>query len=260
MPKPVSYSIEGQGKTILFIHGFCETKEIWHYFKNYFTNSYQVLCIDLPGFGGSIGLEKNTSIEAMSGALHDTLQHLNIEKPVLVGHSLGGYVALAYAEQYPNDLAGICLFHSTAFEDASEKKENRNKTIEYVKNHGVDAFCNPFVPGLFFHKRRAELKSQIDFVLQMARKTSLSSILETTAAMRDRKERIGVLKNIKIPVSFIIGKEDTAVTFDKSIAQCHLAKNSQALFLAETGHMGMLEREQECADFLSGFLKDIFKS
>ncbi len=254
----LSYSSEGQGKPLVFIHGFCETKEIWHYFKNYFTRGFQVICLDLPGFGGSGGLGEQTSIELMATKVHSTLKHLEVANPILIGHSLGGYVALAYAEMYPNELSGLCMFHSTAFEDVPEKKENRNKTIEYVEKHGVDAFCNPFVPGLFFHRNREDLKEQIQYVLQIARQTKLESIVNTTKAMRDRKDRTEVLSQIKVPVSYIIGKEDTAVTIDKSISQCHLAAQSQVLFLGQTGHMGMFERERECADFLLGFIHAIY--
>jgi pimeloyl-ACP methyl ester carboxylesterase len=248
------YTVQGKGKPVVFIHGFCETSEIWARFTPFFTPHFQVICVDLPGFGKSEGLGYETSMERMAFLLKETLDTANIEKPVLIGHSLGGYVALAYAEMFPESLAGFCLFHSTAFEDAPEKKENRNKTIEYVEKYGVDAFCNPFVPGLFFHKRRESLKPEIEETLVIARQTSLDSIVNTTKAMRDRKERIEVLENSTVPVAFIVGKDDTAVTFDKSLAQCHLPKQSQTLFLSETGHMGMFERPEECAKFLKGFI------
>ena len=107
MTPTLSYSSEGQGKTLVFIHGFCETTEIWHYFKNYFTRGYQVICVDLPGFGGSKGIGNETSIENFAAHLHITLKSIGVENPILIGHSLGGYVALAYAEMYPGKLAGI---------------------------------------------------------------------------------------------------------------------------------------------------------
>jgi pimeloyl-ACP methyl ester carboxylesterase len=255
----LAYSIEGIGNPIVFIHGFCETKEIWTYFKKYFHPNFQTVCVDLPGFGDSPILEKECSIPAMARCLKKTIDNLHLEKIVLVGHSLGGYVALSYAELFPEKVAGICLFHSTAFEDTPEKKENRNKTIEYVKKHGVEAFCNPFVPGLFFHKRRALLKNDIEKVLQIAKKTQLSVVVDTTLAMRDRKDQTTLLQNMKIPVGFIVGKEDTAVPLERSLAQCHLADESHVLFLAETGHMGMFEREKECALFLRGICEGIFR-
>lgn len=255
----LAYSVEGIGNPIVFIHGFCETQEIWTDFRQIFNTNFLTISVDLPGFGLSAPLEKECSIPAMAQCLKNTIDHLQLEKIVLVGHSLGGYVALSFAELFPENVAGICLFHSTAFEDTPEKKENRNKTIEYIKKHGVEAFCNPFVPGLFFHKRRSLLKNEIENVLGIAKKTAISVVIETTLAMRDRKDQTALLQNLKIPVCFIVGKEDSAVPLERSFAQCHLAAESHVLFLAETGHMGMFERKKECVLFLKGFCEGIFR-
>ncbi len=194
----------------------------------------------------------------MASLVHKTLDHLKIEKPVIIGHSLGGYVTVAFAEMFPSSLSGFCFFHSSAFEDTPESKEKRIKTAEYVKNHGVDSFSIPFVPGLFFQKRREELKASIDFATEIARKMTVDNIVNTIYAMRDRKERIEFLKETSLPVAFIIGKEDTAVTIDKSLAQCHLPNRSSVLFLGQTAHMGMFEREIETALFLKGFINQSF--
>lgn len=257
MTDTLAYVREGAGFPIVFVHGFCETKAIWQDFKHHFTPNFDVIRVDLPGFGESPSLGNGTSIENMAILLANTLNELQVQRPLLVGHSLGGYVILALAEQTPDLFSGLCIFHSTAFADPQEKKENRNKTIDYVEKHGVDAFCNPFVPGLFFHKRRAELKGKIDYVLQIARQTTLESIVRTTKAMRDRKDRTHVLESLQTPIAFIAGKEDTAVPVGKILEQCAVPKHSQVLFLSETGHMGMYERESESAKFLIGFAESL---
>lgn len=251
----LNYTREGQGKTIVFLHGFCESIQIWDFFKPYFIGGYEVVCLDLPGHGKSEGLGYETTIEKIAFQVNETLDSLQIAKPIIIGHSLGGYVGLAYAEMYPEKLAGLCLFHSSAFADAPEKKENRNKTIDYVEKHGVEAFSNPFVPNLFFHKRREILKEKIEYATQIARKMTVENIANATRAMRDRKETLEVLKESKVPIAFIVGKEDSAVTLNKSLEQCQLPSISHTLFLGETGHMGMFERPEECKSFLSGFLK-----
>ena len=248
----------GKGKTIVFIHGFCESTEIWTSYAKHFEDSYNVVCIDLPGHGKSAGLGDKTTIDLMADLVHKTLTHLELDKPVIIGHSLGGYVTVAFAEKFPEALAGFCFFHSSAFEDTPETKEKRIKTAEYVKNHGVDSFSIPFVPGLFFQKRREELKTSIDFATEIARKMTTENIVNTIYAMRDRKERIEFLKETALPVAFIVGKEDTAVTIDKSLAQCHLPKQSSVLFLGQTAHMGMFEREKETVLFLKGFINQAF--
>jgi pimeloyl-ACP methyl ester carboxylesterase len=247
--------VEGQGSPIVFIHGFCESLHIWDFFIPHFTAQHLVIRIDLPGHGQSAGLGYETSVEKMAFQLKETLDSLHMGPPVLVGHSLGGYVALAYAEMFPDHIKGLCLFHSTAFEDSPEKKENRNKTIEFVEKHGVEPFTAPFVPGLFFHKRRELMKEKIDFAIEIARQMNKENIISTIGAMRDRKNRIDVLKELRVPFALIAGKDDTAVTLDKSIEQCHLALQSHVLFLGETAHMGLFEREEACKNFLSGFFK-----
>ncbi len=244
---------EGKGKPVVFLHGFCESLHIWDFFCPAFIPHYSVIRVDLPGHGETEGLGYETSMEKMAFYLKETLDTLHIEKPVLIGHSLGGYVALAYAEMFGTDISGLCLFHSSAFEDSPEKKENRNKTIEFVEKHGVEAFTTPFVPGLFSHKRRDLFKDKIQFAIEIAQKMKKEDIVSSIAAMRDRKERLHVVEEIQVPVAFIVGKDDTAVPLDKSLEQCKLPQQSHVLFLGETAHMGMFEREKECQRFLLGF-------
>lgn len=253
----LNYTVKGQGMPIVFIHGFCESLQIWESFSPTFESNFQVIYIDLPGHGKSKGLGYETSVDKMAFQVKETLNSLNIKKALLVGHSLGGYVTIAFADMFPEMLLGICFFHSSAFEDTPEKKENRNKTMDYVEKHGVDAFSIPFVPGLFFHKHREQLKEHIDFATQIARKMNKEDIINTIRAMRDRKDRAHVLEEIQVPVAFIVGKEDSAVPLNKSLEQCALAPKSQVLFLGETSHMGMFERKTDCQTFLKGFLDAI---
>ncbi len=258
MDNLLNFTSSGKGKTIVFLHGFCESSEIWEPFVQPFTKDYHIVCIDLSGHGKSIGLGTSTTIEGMAELVNKTIVSVTSDKFILVGHSLGGYVTIAYAEKFPETLAGFCFFHSSAYSDAPDKKENRNKTAEYVKKHGVEAFSNPFVPGLFFGRRKEELNESISFATKIALKMKAENIVNTILAMRDRKERINVLEETILPVAFIVGKDDTAVPFEKSLAQCHLPKQSSVLFLAQTGHMGMFERKIECTLFLKGFFDQVF--
>lgn len=257
MLQPLHFTVRGQGTPIVFIHGFCESLEIWEDFTLPFELNYQVIKVDLPGHGQSKGLGYETSVDKMAFQVKETLDSLNIQKALLVGHSLGGYVTVAFADMFPERLLGFCFFHSSAFEDTPEKKENRNKTMDYVEKHGVDAFSIPFVPGLFFHKRRDELKISIDYATQIARKMVKEDVVNTIRAMRDRKNRATILEEAKFPVAFIVGNEDSAVPLNKSLEQCTLPFRSHALFLRETSHMGMFERKQECQTFLKGFFDSV---
>ncbi len=246
----------GKGKNVVFLHGFCESKEIWSELAEGLKDNYRIIALDLPGFGDNGYNEHDTSsIENMAKAVHDSLVLLKVDTCVLIGHSLGGYVALALAKLYPKLVQGLGLFHSTAFADSEEKKEARNKTARYLLEYGVKSFIEPFVPALFYSRRRKELASSIEQVIQIGLKTPQETIVAVTYAMRDRESQIELLKQLEVPVLFIIGKEDTAVTLDKSLEQCHLPKQSLCLFLEETGHQGMFERPQESLAAIKGFLQ-----
>lgn len=258
MENLLNFTSHGKGKTIVFLHGFCESTEIWDHFIQSFIKEYHVVCIDLPGHGKSAGLGENTTIDSITNLVNKTILSITSDKVILVGHSLGGYVTIAYADKFSTHLAGFCFFHSSAYEDSQEKKENRNKTAEYVEKHGVEAFSNPFVPGLFYGPRKEELKESIIYATKIALKMKSENIVNTILAMRDRKERTKVLEQTNLPVAFIVGKDDTAVPLEKSLAQCHLPKQSTVLFLAKTGHMGMFERKIECSLFLKGFFGQVF--
>ena len=171
----------------------------------------------------------------------------------MIGHSLGGYVGLAFAEKYEHYLAGMGLFHSTAFADTEDKKENRLKAIEFIERHGVKVFAESFVAPLFSLKNRDLFKTEIKELTEVAAAASEIGVVETTKAMRNRPDRIAVLKNCAVPILFVVGKLDGVITLDKSLEQCHVPKHSIVHFLEGVGHMGMIENKAETLKIMSSF-------
>jgi len=249
----LEYNDTGHGFPLILLHGFCESRTLWKYCEKELAAHYRVITPDLPGFGESRLEEPTVSMEYFAEQINSLLDNLKIEKCVMVGHSLGGYVMLAFAEKYESRLAGIGMFHSTAFADTEEKKENRNKTIDFILKHGVPMFAESFVPPLFSLKNRELFKSEIRELIHTASNSSEAGVIETTKAMRDRKDRTDVLKTVKIPVLFVVGKLDSAVPLEKSMEQCHLPKHSIVHFLESTGHMGMIEKKSETIKILYHF-------
>jgi pimeloyl-ACP methyl ester carboxylesterase len=190
----------------------------------------------------------------MADKINELLIHLGIEQCVIIGHSLGGYVSLAFAEKYEHKLKGLGLFHSTAFPDSAEKRKTRNKTIEFLEKHGVEAFASSFVPPLFYPPNRELLKAAIQRQIEIVCSTAKESIIAAVKAMRDRKSRIDVLKKIKAPVLFIIGEEDTSVPLDASLEQAALPAKSVKHILSGAAHMGMFERKDETLKIVEDFL------
>ena len=255
--KTLAYTQRGSGsKHLIFIHGFCENQTIWKDFIPHFSDSYQVITLDLGGFGESqYLLPQSCSIETLAEQVADLLQSLHISKANFVAHSLGGYVALALAEKYPALIESLCLFHSTALADSPEKKATRNKVIEFVQKVGVSQYIESFVSPLFYTKRLTELSEKVKFLEEIGKKTPLKTILAVVAAMRDRKNRLGVVKNANFPILYIIGKEDGAVSWESYKEQIQINSQIQSLILEETGHMGMFERPKETIEAIKRFLE-----
>jgi pimeloyl-ACP methyl ester carboxylesterase len=240
---------------VILIHGFCENKSLWTSFQEYLSNNYRVICPDLPGFGDSPLKKKDITIEYMAEKIHDLLKALSIEKCVMIGHSLGGYVTLAFAEKYESKLYGFGLFHSTAFADSPEKRKTRNKTVDFIEKHGPAAFGESFVAPLFYEPNRVILKDTIRSLINEVAKTSKEGIIAATLAMRDRKSRSDVLQDCSVPVLFIIGEQDTAVPLEVSLELASMPAKVIKHILPDTSHMGMFEKEEETKRIVEEFLE-----
>ncbi len=247
----------GSGKVLVFLHGFCESKEVWDAFCQPFRETYRVITIDLPGFGKNTAQSPNYSMEEAAAYVYKVLKALEIKKCLLIGHSMGGYVALAFAEKYSSVVSGLCLFHSSALADTKEKKASRTKTIKFIKKNGVSVFMDAFTAPLFSPVNRRYFAREIKMLTAIGKETPEEAVVGAMKGMRDRKKRTKVLKDARYPVLFIAGKDDQAVTMEQTLAQCSLPANSTVIFLAKTGHQGMFERPLETRNALRSFAESI---
>jgi len=251
----LTYTEEGQGMPVVLLHGFPENRFIWKHFSERLKNNFKVISIDLPGFGENAPLETPMTITDIAEKVKRHLDGMGIDKCVMIGHSLGGYVSLAFAEKYGNRLYGLGLFHSTAMSDSLEKKQGRNRSIDFIERYGIGEFVNEFVKPLFYEPRQAEFKDAIHFITEMGKATPKSTVIEVIKAMRDRKDRTKVLEKTTYPVLFIAGRNDPAVIFSTSTSQFWLPADATIHVLNETGHMGMFERKEETILYVSQFLE-----
>lgn len=251
----IKFVSSGQGKPLILIHGFCESKEMWTTFSQELEKAYAVYCIDLPGFGESPLNQDQISLEEVAVILQKWMEDNRIDHPTVIGHSLGGYVTLALAELMGNNLAAVGLFHSTALPDDAQKKKTRNKTITFIKKHGVDKFMDSYVPPLFSVQHRITHKDKIEELISLGKKSSKKAILAYVAAMRDRKDRMEVWKNFKGKKLMIAGVLDGAVKIEAS--RKHQPFTDDYFEIQDIGHMGMFEAEKETFSFLSDFLKKL---
>ncbi|GGZ18782.1 alpha/beta hydrolase [Echinicola pacifica] len=253
MSTTIEYTDQGHGKPILFLHGFCEAKEMWQYYSDSLSPYYRILCPDLPGFGDTRWYEEEISLEQTATLLEEWISSLGLEQPVIIGHSLGGYIGLALVEQMGDKIAGLGLFHSTAFADDEEKIGLRNRTITFAHKHGARKFVDSFVPPLFTETHRESMAETIQKVVEIARKTSLEGLVAFTKAMRDRKDRMEVLKTFGGKKMMIAGQLDTAVKIEAS--RQHQPYLSHYYELEESGHMGMFEQPELTLAMIKEFLE-----
>jgi pimeloyl-ACP methyl ester carboxylesterase len=245
---------KGQGPVLLFLHGFCETGEMWRHFADSLSTQYRVLCPDLPGFGASPITHPITCIEDVAEQLEEWMDALQIQHPIVLGHSLGGYVALALLERMGDRIKAIGLLHSTAYADDLEKKELRNRVIIFLKKHGAAKFVSSFVPQLFPEHRREELAGAMAHAIEDGQRSSLEGLLAYTVAMRDRKDRLAVLEQFEGPKLLLAGTIDGAVKIESSRAQ--QGAFTHYIELEGVGHLGMVEEKEKTLAVVQDFVRE----
>lgn len=255
----LNFSDSGKGNTVILLHGFCESKELWRDFESHLASDFRVISPDLPGFGESPLPKDSLSLEDVADHLKQWTDDNGVDHFTLIGHSLGGYIALAFAKKYTEKVDALGLFHSSIFADTDEKKDNRNKTIEFINSNGIKPFIDNFIPNLFYSERHTELKQAIDQQKAVGNQTSAKTATTYLAAMRDRPDSVQFAKSFDKPALIIAGVHDSAVPFEKSEEQASYFKDANAHFLQETGHMGMLEREKDTLIYVGEFLKKVYR-
>src|SRR5690348_13198735 len=206
--REIFYRVEGNGRPVLFVHGFGETGDVWNNQVNFFRDKYRMIIPDLPGSGKSPMVE-DMSMEGLARVIHEIVEEEvspEGEKPVIIGHSMGGYITLAYAGKYSDQLQAFALFHSTAFPDSEEKKAARRKGIGFIQDNGAFEFLRTTSPNLFSPGFKAENQAIVEGFVSSLNNFSPESLVYYYEAMIKRPDRTNLLKNTKIPVLFIMGK------------------------------------------------------
>ena len=241
----VFYRTVGKGSsTVVLIHGFAEDGDIWKNQIEFLQQHFLLIIPDLPGSGKS-EMINDMSIEGMAEVMKAILLEEKIETCSMAGHSMGGYISLAFAEKYPQLISSIALVHSTAFADSEEKKANRLKSIEFVKKNGAFEFLKAVITDLFTETWYVNNRQFVEDLIEKSKIFSDEAIIAYYQAMINRPDRTAVLKNINKPVLFIIGEHDKAIPFQQSLQQCYLPAQSNIHILRNSAHMGMWEEAEK---------------
>ena len=250
----IFYSDDGEGDTLVLLHGFLENSSMWLPFIPALSKKNRIVCIDLLGHGKTGSLGYIHSMELMAECVLNVLNNLKINQSTFIGHSMGGYVALAFAEKYTNKINGLCLMNSTAQEDSSERKINRNRAIQTVKqNHKT--FIRLAVSNLFGLKNKHHFSKEIKDIVEEALCTPLQGIIAALEGMKIRPDRQSFFKSANFKKMMIISKNDPVLEYNSLINE---AKKCNIKFVEfPDGHMSHVENESEFLFNIVYFVENI---
>lgn len=247
----LSFQEQGTGPTLILLHGFPMNSQVWDNFRIILSKEFKIITIDLPGLGDSPILKTPFTIDDVASHILTWLDEKGINNCVIIGHSLGGYVALSMVEKDAKKFAGLVLLHSTAFPDSEEKKQSRLKVIEFIDKNGVLAFTSNFIPTLFADQSHPAIET----VKSISIKSSALAVKSYTIAMKNRPSRINTLKEFKKPILFLAGEKDGGIPTETILQQSSVALNSEVHVLKNVAHMGMFEAPDTLANLISTFTK-----
>jgi len=260
----LSYKVYGKGTPVVLLHGYGEDSQIWENQIDFLANHCLLIVPDLPGSGKSIinekGMEEwlpNLSMESLAESVNELLLAENLTSCILLGHSMGGYISLAFAHLYPSKLVGLGLVHSTAYADSDEKKIVRQKSIQFLEENNGYVFFKASMPNLFGKKFKETHGRVIEKLIEQSKAFTTKVLVAYTRAMMQRTNKTEVLQSALFPVLFVAGPEDIAAPLTDIQAQATVPIKSYLEVIEGVGHMGMLEAPQIMNQHLSRFIHSI---
>ncbi|PZE20434.1 alpha/beta fold hydrolase [Paenibacillus xerothermodurans] len=251
----LAYKAHGEGQAVVLLHGFCGSSAYWEQVLPLLPDNYRFIAPDLRGHGESASPEGEYTMEAFAGDLAELLQQLRIERAIVLGHSLGGYATLAFAERHPELLAAFGLIHSTAFPDSDEAKEGRLKGMDTIREKGISAFVEGLAPKLFAPVHLQTMAQAVRETVAIGRGTHPEGAIRTLDGMRRRPDRNHVLAEAKMPVLIVAGDHDQVIPAERafSVTGGQIAQRQ----IAGAGHMSMMEAPHKLAQVIVEFITTV---
>jgi pimeloyl-ACP methyl ester carboxylesterase len=251
----VHYRDEGRNnkKTVVLLHGFLQNLDVWSSYVLSYMHHLRVITIDLPGHGQTETFSETHSMDFMARMVKTVLDEAGVDQCVMIGHSMGGYVALAFAEKHPYLLRGLGLINSHALPDSEEHRHWRQAICEQVKENRASYIVN-FVPTLFDNHNRAGLSQDIKDLQDQCLETRSESIIAAQNGMMNRPSRIDVLRQLEVPILFIYGKNDNRIPLELAISQAMIPHHAEILILDNVGHMAFIEEREYVKPRIKNFV------
>tara|TARA_B100000767_G_C19764349_1_gene536730 strand:- start:637 stop:1422 length:786 start_codon:yes stop_codon:yes gene_type:complete len=242
-----------KGTTIVLLHGFLENASMWNEISSELSKRNRIVTIDLLGHGRSDCLGYLHSMELFSETVEAVLKQLRIRKCIVIGHSLGGYVALAFAERNPQKIKGLCLLNATSNEDDQERKQLRTRANMMIQNNFTNMVRMSFT-NLFSEVSRINYADEIKNGLDEALKTSVQGYIAGQEGMKLRPNRNHVLAKNDFKKMIITGRKDPVLDIQKSIEEAE--KTNSKLIIFPDGHMSHIENFAKLIIVLKNFTRD----
>lgn len=249
----ISFTDTGKGAVVVLLHGFLENNSMWKDVIPVLSKNRRVIAIELPGHGSTNAIGYVHSMELMAETVAAVLKSLRLRRVSLIGHSMGGYVALAFAEKHPKKVKGLCLMNSTSLADDEDRKALRARANKMVQNNFENMVRMSFT-NLFSEHSRTAFKSELKLALKEALQTSVQGYIACQEGMRIRLNRTAVLQNHNFKKLIIIGKKDSVLNYENSLKEAQVVGASTVVF--DEGHMSHIENKPELIDALKAFIKD----
>lgn len=249
----IAYIDKGEGKPIVLLHGFCGSSSYWEHVIPALAEHCRVIAPDFPGHGQSDPLKVSSTIENIAEQVKDLLDQLNLQEVTMFGHSLGGYITLAFAEKYGDQVNGYSLIHSTAFPDSEEAKKGRLANIEKVNRSGIFSLIDGLIPKLFSPENQNE--NYVGTAMEIGYSTTAEGAIDALNAMKDRPDRNRVLETSEVPILLIAGEKDQIIPSEKTFSVSKA--NIKHSLIKDSGHMSMYENPMDLISEIQGFLSTI---
>lgn len=252
----VRFMDDGEGFPIILLHGYLESIEIWDSFTSLLIKHFRLIRIDLLGHGKSDMVGNVSTMELMAESILEIMDYLKINKAFMLGHSLGGYVALAFLELFPDRLNGLCLFHSHPLADVPETIKKRKREINLVLEGRKDLIYNVNIPNAFASDNLDKFKKEIDFAKEIARNTPDNGIIAALNGMIERSDRSKILAETNLPFLWVLGRKDNYIPYDIIVQKVEMPANGKLITLGNSGHQGFMEEEYTSFEIIKSFLTD----
>lgn len=250
----IFYKDQGKGKCILLLHGFLEDQSIWDTLCLDLVKSTRVIRVDLLGHGKTGNTGYIHTMKDMAEAVFAVVDHLEIDQYVLIGHSMGGYVALELATLNRKALLGFCLMNSTYKADSKERKQLRKRANKMAKENFAGLIRMSFL-NLFSEESRAKYPEEIEKGMSVALKTSVQGYLAAQEGMIKRKNLVEVFKVLKVPKLILLGKKDGLI--DHRLMVKELVDVTVEITLLSEGHMSHIENKEEYTYKIKRFIEKL---